>query len=241
VARRNGRAVSSGEPRRGSQTTEPEIAVKLAKLIEGGAPDSMPLATALEQLRSVAGAVARLWRDLSISPPAFSAHREDRSNRVALCSLRIARVMGLSEEQAMRILRAAYLRDVGSIAIPEAILLKPGSLTAKERAAIEVHPLISCQLLSAFLSTEDLASVALAHHERFDGNGYPAGLRGVKIPLEARVLAIADSLDAMVSSRPYRDALPFSVARAQVIRRAGSQFDPNIVETLVRKGEFIRT
>ena len=92
------------------------------------------------------------------------------------------------------------------------------------------------QRADAFLSTEDLAGIALSHHERFDGDGYPNGLHGEKIPLEARVLAIADSLDAMMSRRPYRDSLPLSAALAEITRGAGGQFDPNIVGVLARDG-----
>ena len=221
------------------QATGPEIAVELTTLIRREPASPAPKTVMLQELRSFAGATARLWRDLSITPSAFTADREDHSNRVALFSLRIARVMGLSEEQAMRILRAAYLHDVGSIAVSESIMLKPGKLTPEERAAMQVHSLISCELLGAFLSTENLAGIALAHHERYDGNGYPNGLQGTRIPLEARVLAIADSLDAMMSWRPYRNSLSFSVARDEVIREAGRQFDPSIVEVLVREGEFM--
>lgn len=222
-----------------SQARKPEVAVELAALIGGEAANSAPKTATLQQLRSLVRAAGRLWRDLSITSPTAIPEHQDHSNRVALFSLRIARVMGLSEEQAQRILRVAYLHDVGSIAVSESIMLKPGRLTAEERTAMQVHPLISCELLSAFLSTEDLARIALSHHERYDGNGYPNGLLGAAIPLEARVLAIADSLDAMMSWRPYRDPFPFSVARDEVIREAGRQFDPTIVEVLVREGEFI--
>jgi putative two-component system response regulator len=155
---------------------------------------------------------------------------------VGLFSWKIAHLMGLGEEQAERIFQAAYLHDVGSVGVPEPIMLKVGRLTAEERGAMRVHPLISCELLGAFLSTRELAGIALAHHERFDGDGYPNGLAGAKIPLEARVLAIADSLDAMMSQRPYRDPLPFAAALDELKREAGRQFDASIVEVLAREG-----
>lgn len=193
-----------------------------------------------QRLRSIAAALAKLWGDLGFTSPAGVAWSEEHAERVALLGLRIARAVGMSEEQALRILRAGFLRDVGSLAVSESILLKPGSLTEDERAAMQVHPLVSCELLGALLPTEDLAGIALSHHERYDGNGYPHGLEGTRIPLEARVLTIADSLDAMMSWRPYREALSFAAAREELIREAGCQFDPDIVEALVRERVFTR-
>jgi HD-GYP domain-containing protein (c-di-GMP phosphodiesterase class II) len=176
---------------------------------------------------------------LEISPCALAPRHEEHSNRVGFFSLRIAHALGLGKEQCQRIYRAAYLHDVGGLAVSQAILRKHGALTAAERAAMQVHPFISCQLLGAFLSTEDLAGIVLSHHERYDGHGYPNGLEGTKIPLEARVLAIADSLDAMMSRRPYRETLAPADAQVELRREAGHQFDPSIVETLVRQGELV--
>jgi HD-GYP domain-containing protein (c-di-GMP phosphodiesterase class II) len=196
-------------------------------------------AATLQQVRSVAGAVSRLWRDLAVTSNTPFHDHEEHSYRVGLFSWKIARLMGLSEERAERIFQAAYLHDVGIAAVPESIMLNPGCLTVEERKAIQVHPLISCQLLGAFLSTEGLAAIALSHHERFDGDGYPNGLPGAKIPVEARVVAIADSLDAMISRRPYRSPFAFSDALSEITRGAGRQFDPSIVEVLARKGQTI--
>ena len=198
-----------------------------------------PDAATLEHLRSLTRATRRLWRDLEITPCALAPRHEEHSHRVGFFSLRIAHALGLVEERCQRIYRAADLHDVGGLAVPQAILRKPGVLTAAERSAMQVHPLISCELLGAFLSTEDLAGIVLSHHERYDGHGYPNGLEGTKIPLDARVLAIADSMDAMMSRRPYRDTLVPADAQDELMREAGHQFDPSIVETLVRQGEFI--
>jgi len=115
---------------------------------------------------------------------------------------------------------------------------RPAQACRKLTTAMQAHSLVSCELLGAFLATEDVARIVLSHHERYDGDGYPDGLAGTNISLEARVLAIADSLDAMTSWRPYREALPFSVAREEIIREAGRQFDPSIVEVLIREQEF---
>lgn len=193
---------------------------------------------ALQQLRSVAGAVAKLWGDLGFEFPAGLAWSDEQSERVAMLGLTIARAMGMSEDQALRVLRAGFLRDVGSLAVAESILLKPGKLTVPERAAMQIHPVVSCELLGALMSTGDLAGIALSHHERYDGNGYPSGLGGTRIPLEARVLVIADSLDAMTSWRPYREALSVAAAQKELVREAGRQFDPDIVEVLLRRREF---
>jgi HD-GYP domain-containing protein (c-di-GMP phosphodiesterase class II) len=198
-----------------------------------------PTAEAFHRLRKVAGAISRLWQDLGGTPNPHTSVNEEHSHRVALFSWRIARFMGLPKEQVERILRGAYLHDVGSVGVPGAMMLKPESLSAEERMAIQVHPRISCELLHAFLSTEDLGEIALAHHERFDGDGYPNGLQGTNIPLEARVLTIADSLDAMLSRRPYRDPLPFSKAMCEITRGAGKQFDPSIVEVFARQGKTL--
>lgn len=204
------------------------------------APRSVLDPATFQRLRSIASAVAKLWRDLGFTSPDAVAWSAEHAERVALLGLRIARAVEMPEEQALRILRAGFLRDVGRLAVSDSILLKPGILTADERAAMQVHPLVSCELLGALLPTEDLAGIALSHHERYDGNGYPHGLEGTRIPLEARVLAIADSLDAMTSWRPYREALSFTAAREELIREAGRQFDPDIVEALVRELEFPR-
>lgn len=195
--------------------------------------------TTFQRLRSVAGAIMKLWGAMGFTLPTGVGWSEEHAKAVALLGLRIARAVGMSEEQALRILRAGFLRDVGSLAVSESILLKPGRLSSNERAAMQVHPLVSCELLGALLSTEDLAGIALCHHERYDGNGYPNGLEGKRIPLEARVLSIADSLEAMTSWRPYRDALSFAAARQELIQKAGCQFDPEIVGVLLREHEFV--
>lgn len=198
-----------------------------------------PAAVTFHRLRTIAGAFSRLWQDLGGTPNSHTSVHEEHSHRVALFSWRIARWIGLPKEQVERILRGAYLHDVGSVGVPDAIMLKPESLSVEERRAIQVHPRISYELLHAFLSTEDLGEIALAHHERFDGDGYPNGLQGRKIPPEARVLTIADSLDAMLSRRPYRNPLPFSKAMSEITRGAGKQFDPSIVEVLARQGKTL--
>jgi HD-GYP domain-containing protein (c-di-GMP phosphodiesterase class II) len=198
-----------------------------------------PSGAIFQRLQAVAGGVYRLWKAMGIISHSRTPVHEEHSHRVALFSWRIARFMGLPEELAEKILRGAYLHDVGSVAVPGAVMMKRESLTAEERKVMQVHPRISCELLHAFLPTQDLAAVALSHHEWFDGQGYPHGLQGAKIPLEARVVTIADSLDAMMSPRPYRAPILFSQAMKELTRGAGKQFDPNIVEAIAGQGKTL--
>ena len=129
--------------------------------------------------------------------------------------------------------RGAYLHDVGKIGIPESILLKPGPLTPEERRVIEKHPTMGYDLIRGIEFLGPATGVVLSHHERYDGAGYPDGLRGEGIPLHARIFSIMDTLDAMTSDRPYRAALPVSAAAEEVRRLTGSQFDPRIVEVFL--------
>ena len=154
--------------------------------------------------------------------------------------MRIARALKLSDDLCQQIYRAAYLHDVGKIALSSSILRSTSVFTADERRAMQVHSRISRELLQAFLPTRDLAEIAAAHHERYDGNGYPHGLQGAKIPLPSRVLAIADSLDAMLTKSAGRTTRSYSAAWEEVIKEAGRQFDPGIVEQLMRTGKVLR-
>ena len=122
------------------------------------------------------------------------------------------------------------LHDVGKIGVGDQILNKPGPLTAAERNLIELHPAVGAEILSgvALLEGEGL-SVVLSHHERWDGGGYPVGLIGDRIPLGARIFALADALDAMTSDRPYRAALTWEKATDEILSHDGSQFDPKVV------------
>lgn len=237
MALRNHRGVTGGA--KGSNTRGIRGSARRVSPTVKAAAIPAPSPATLEHARAVAGAITRLWRALDGTSNAIPPEPREHSYRVGLFSWNIARLMGLSEERAVRIFHAAYLHDVGSAAVPGSIMLKPGRLTANERGAMQVHPLMSRELLAAFLPTRDLAGIALSHHERMDGDGYPNGLPGAKIPLEARVLAIGDSLDAMISRRPYRAPLSFRRALEEIKSGAGRQFDANIVEVLARAGESI--
>jgi putative nucleotidyltransferase with HDIG domain len=155
------------------------------------------------------------------------------SQRVTRYSIELARAMRCPPAQLREIARGAYLHDLGKIGIPDAILQKPGPLTPEEKAIMETHVRIGYELVSRISFMEAPAGIILAHQEHFDGTGYPRGLAGSEIPIGARIFALADTLDAMTSERPYRKALPFPVARDEIIRESGRQFDPEIVRAFL--------
>jgi len=159
------------------------------------------------------------------------------SRRVTLYALEIAKVMRCSEELRKQLTRGGFLHDIGKIGIPDSILLKGGKLTPEERAVMQTHVLVGCTLMGRVAFLAPAAEIALAHHERFDGTGYPQGLAGDAIPLGARIFAVADTLDAMMSDRPYRRAQPFTVAHKEIQKESGKQFDPQVVEAFLSIGE----
>ncbi len=152
------------------------------------------------------------------------------SKRVCAFCLEMARLMGCAGDQLKHIERGSFLHDIGKIGIPDAILLKPGELTPEERQIMEAHARIGYDLVSRIAFLAPAAEIVLTHQERFDGTGYPQGLVGEEIPLGSRIFAVADTLDAMTSDRPYRRALPHEKAREEISREAGRQFDPKVVE-----------
>jgi len=150
--------------------------------------------------------------------------------RVAQLARETARRLGLSEEAVTSIGLAARLHDIGKVAIPDAILLKPGPLTRKEWALMRTHTEIGARIVGAAPSLRDVAALVRAHHERYDGNGYPDGLAGEQIPLGACVIAVCDAFVAMMRQRPYIDAITVAEAIAELERCSGSQFHPDVVE-----------
>lgn len=151
------------------------------------------------------------------------------SRRVCLYSLEIARRMDASAGDLSNVARGAYLHDIGKLGIPDGILLKPGPLTQDEWRLMQQHVQIGFDVVNSIPFLVDAAELILAHHERFDGGGYPRGLKGKQIPLNARIFAISDTLDAITSDRPYHRAAPFESARETIRRSSGSHFDPQVV------------
>jgi HD-GYP domain-containing protein (c-di-GMP phosphodiesterase class II) len=158
-------------------------------------------------------------------------HTRDHSENVASYAVAIGQVLGLDGDRIVRVRRAAFLHDVGKVAVPDAILSKPEPLTSEEFEYIRLHPAVGSTMLH-HAGLHDEAQWVRAHHERLDGRGYPDGLGGDEIPLEARVIFVADSFEAMTSDRPYRRGMPVEEALAELRRCAGTQFDPRVVEAL---------
>lgn len=162
------------------------------------------------------------------------------SLRVTLYSLILAKEMGFDEKLLEEIETAGLLHDIGKIAIPQNILCKPGKLTDEEFAVMKSHPNNSERLILSVKKLAGISSWLKAHHERWDGKGYPDGLQGEEIPLSARIVAIADTYDAMTSTRSYRKALDHEVAIEEIKRCSGSQFDPNLAGKFIELEETIK-
>lgn len=154
---------------------------------------------------------------------------EDHCARVAEQSVILGRALGMTDKELLNLRRGAYLHDVGKIGVPEGILGKPGPLTEEEYEIVRLHPLLGFRLISHITFLRGSSDVILYHHERFDGRGYPHGLRGKQIPLAARVFSVIDTMDAMLHDRSYRDALSYAELIEELTRNAGTQFDPEIV------------
>ncbi|MFZ3207463.1 MAG: HD domain-containing phosphohydrolase [Geobacteraceae bacterium] len=152
------------------------------------------------------------------------------SERVMAYTTLLAKTMGVCERDVSIMAKGALLHDIGKIGISDNILLKPGKLTDEEWLEVKKHPQVGCDILSGISYFSEAAAFVLAHHERYDGNGYPHGLRGEQIPLSARIFTLVDTLDAMTSDRPYRKALSYEAVLTEVAKCEGSQFDPSIVK-----------
>src|SRR5580698_10211290 len=161
------------------------------------------------------------------------------SRRVTAYTIAIARKMGLSKETIRVIARGAFLHDIGKMAIPDEILNKPGKLTEDEMAIMKEHCYRGYKIISRIPFLSEAAEIVYAHQERYDGLGYPRGLKGDEIPLGARIFAIADTLDAMRSNRPYRAAQTVQAARKEIELWSGRQFDPEIVKVFLEMPDNI--
>jgi len=167
------------------------------------------------------------------------AETEGHSKRVTGFTIAIARAMGLPQDRVRVIARGAFLHDVGKMAIPDAILRKPGRLSPEEQEIMRQHARLGYQMLRKIPFLHEAANIVYSHQERFDGSGYPRGLKGDQIPLGARIFAVADTFDAMTSDRPYRAAQSISSGRREIERQSGKQFDPEIVKVFQSISERI--
>jgi putative nucleotidyltransferase with HDIG domain len=197
-------------------------------------------ARSLQLSRSYAATV----RALAGAVEARDAYTGKHAERVAAYGIELARALGMDRPEAPEIEFGFLLHDIGKVAIPDRILYKPGSLSAEERALMNRHPVIGAEIVSGIEFLTEAAKVVRSHHERWDGSGYPDGLRGEEIPLAARVFAVADVFDALTTDRPYRPASTLPEARDIIRRETGSHFDPRVVaafdaidnETFIRVG-----
>ena len=177
----------------------------------------------LETIRSLAAAI-----------DAKDSYTHGHSRRVTELSVTLAQTMQLKKDDVDTIRHASLLHDVGKIGISEQILLKPGRLTDDEFETIKSHPHIGAGILNSIEFLKNVCLIIEHHHERFDGQGYPSGLKGEQIPLGSRIICVADSFDAITSCRPYRKPLTFAEATKEIVRCVGTQFDPVVVDLFVK-------
>jgi len=167
------------------------------------------------------------------------AETQWHSKRVTAFTMAIAKWMGLPKEQIDVIARGAYLHDIGKMAIPDNILQKPGKLNDEEREIMREHCYHCYQMLKKIPFLTEACDIVYSHQEHFDGSGYPRGLKGEEIPLGARIFSVADTLDAIISDRPYRKARSLADARKEIQAWSGRQFDPVVVETFQKMPDDI--
>jgi putative nucleotidyltransferase with HDIG domain len=167
------------------------------------------------------------------------AETEGHSKRVTAFTIAIAKNMGLPREQIAVIARGAFLHDFGKMAIPDAILRKPGKLTKDEMDIMQEHAYLGYQMLKKIPFLAEASEIVYTHQEKFDGSGYPRGLKGEQIPLGARIFSVADTLDAITSDRPYRPAQSLSAAREEIKKWTGRQFDPEVVRVFLEMPDSI--
>ena len=182
-------------------------------------------------------AIADLERSYDITLEALGdaldlkdAETEGHSKRVTAFTIALARGAGIPAQQIPIVARGAFLHDIGKMAIPDAILLKPSRLQADEQKVMREHPARGYQMLRKIPFLQEAAEIVYSHQEHYDGSGYPRKLKGDEIPVGARIFAVADTLDAITSDRPYRKAATFAAARQEIKRCAGTQFDPQVVD-----------
>src|ERR1035438_2277550 len=172
---------------------------------------------------------------LALAIEAKDQTTHDHLQRVRVYALEVAKDLKLEPEEMEALQAAALLHDIGKLAIPEHIISKPGRLTPEEFEKMKIHPLVGAEILERVQFPYPVVPIVRAHHEKFDGTGYPQGLRGNDIPIGARILAAVDFLDALASDRQYRRALPLDEAMAEVTAESGKAFDPEVVRVLERR------
>ncbi len=180
----------------------------------------------------------RRWPERAIDSLVLAMEERDpytagHSRRVQRFALDLAGTLGLERRQCRQLSLAAKLHDIGKVGVPEAILNKPGDLSAEEFARVREHPVVAERILAPIIRNRAILSAIRGHHEQVDGQGYPDGLKGERIPLLARVIAIADCFDAITTARAYRPALTIAAALEVLIEGAGRLYDPRLVDAFV--------
>ena len=172
-------------------------------------------------------------RGLANAIEARDAYTAGHTDRVCKLAEAVARHMGWDERKIQNLLMGCTLHDIGKIGVPDSILNKPGGLSEDELELMQSHPNVGLQIIRGVDLFKPAIPFILAHHERYDGTGYPRGLKGEEIPIEGRLLAVVDTFDAILSDRPYRKGADLNVAVKELIDNKGKQFDPQIVDTFV--------
>jgi len=186
-----------------------------------------------EELKTSYGILEALSSALDLRDQATEGH----CRRAAELVMFLARELGFTDREIRLVGQAAFVHDIGKIGIPDAVLAKPGPLTEEEWEQMRKHPELGYRMLDRVPTLGEVAEIVHCHHERYDGTGYPRGLKGEEIPLGARIFALVDAYDAITSHRPYRKAGSCEDALAELRRCSGTQFDPHIVEAFVRAVE----
>ncbi len=196
-----------------------------------------------DQLQTAMGNLERSY-DITLEALGDALDLKDReteghSKRVTAFTIAIAKAMGLPRDQINTIARGAFLHDIGKMAIPDKILNKPGKLEPEEFSIMKEHAHLGYQIVKKIPFLSEAAEIVYSHQEKFDGTGYPRGLRGEQIPLGARIFSVADTLDAITSDRIYRPAQTLQAAREEIAKWAGRQFDPEVVKVFLEMPDNI--
>ncbi len=186
-------------------------------------------------VEEIAGLHVRTIEALALAIEAKDQTTHDHLRRVRIYAIEIGKELGLSEPELEALRAAALLHDIGKLAVPEHIISKPGKLTPEEFEKMKIHPVVGAEILERVQFPYPVVPVVRCHHEKWDGTGYPSGLKGQEIPIGARILAAVDCLDALASDRQYRKALPLAEAMDIVRSESGKSFDPQVVEVLERR------
>ena len=209
---------------------EPE---QLCMIVESGIKKYELTDSRIQILKDLSELFYKTIKSIAYALDAKDKYTHGHSLRVTLYSLALAKKLNLSDELLEEIEIAGLLHDIGKIAIPEKILLKPGKLTEEEFNIIKTHPELGERLVESIEKLKLISNWLKSHHEKYDGSGYPDGLTGEQIPISARIIAIADTYDAMTSNRSYREAMSHQVAISEIERCSGTQFDPELAKIFV--------